>query len=237
MQIPCCVAQWTIWHFCPHTKRALLIIYCPTIVNYGNGWPWSRKKSNASRTDWIELEWTRVKWSLELGAFSFLSSGIFVWGFEPVERHSIWGIRDRRRLHFTSGFRFRFRFSVFGLVLVWASVSVSEMLRLISCHKPNDKTYFRGTTKCARAPRYYCQPIGVYLWRGHKMIQHKNQKLKLISNLITIKIKPGAELHLWVAFDLLVPKVCHPSPIFSVGVPRKKARPHPEIPRKFEINL
>lgn len=79
--------------------------------------------------------------------------------------------RDRRqaarRLHFTSDLD---SVLVLALVLVWGLVSVSEMLRLISCHKPNDKTYFcRLSTKCASpALVLLLLPICVYLWRGQK---------------------------------------------------------------------
>jgi len=130
MQIPCCVAQWTIWHFCPHTERALLIIYCPTIVNYGHGlgknqMPLEWIGLDWSGVDWIGLEWwTGVKWSLAGSIFLSFFLGDFRWGFEPVERHSIWGATDGDstshriqiqipipiQIRFGFGFGFGFRF-------------------------------------------------------------------------------------------------------------------------------
>jgi len=189
------------------THRACFINYL--LSNYCELWPWSRKKSNASRVDWVGLEWIGLGWSglewsdLWLGAFSFLSSWeIFVGVSNQLSDIPYEARQTATPLHIGFRFRFRFRFGLgLVLVLVFGLVSVSEMLRLISCHKPNDKTYFCRFSKCARASVLLLLPICVYLWQGQQKIQHKKIE-KLISNLITIKIKPG----FWVAFDLLVSK-------------------------------
>jgi len=104
MQIPCCVAQWTIWHFCPHTERALLIIYCPTIVNYGHGLGKNQMPLEWIGLDWSGLDWVGVDWSEVISGwehFPFFLLGRFSLGFRTS-----WATfhmrRDRRRLHFTS---------------------------------------------------------------------------------------------------------------------------------------
>lgn len=146
MQIPCCVAQWTIWHFFPHTERALLIIYCPSIVNYGEGigekkskYPSSGVKWSLARSIFLSFFWFFLRWFFFFLHFSNQLSDI------PYEARQA-----------TGGFGYGFWLWLDAFLLAWVLISASEMLRLISCHKPNDKTYFCRLSKCARAQCYYC---------------------------------------------------------------------------------
>jgi len=220
------------------THRACFINYL--LSNYCELWPWSRKKSNASRVDWVGLEWIGLGWSglewsdLWLGAFSFLSSWeIFVGVSNQLSDIPYEARQTATPLHIGFRFRFRFRFGLgLVLVLVFGLVSVSEMLRLISCHKPNDKTYFCRFSKCARASVLLLLPICVYLWQGQQKI--KNKKNREINFKFDYN-KNKARLLSSFWFTRL--KVCPSFFCFiHVGVPRK-TRPHPEMPRKFEINL
>lgn len=107
MQIARCVAQWAIWHFCPHAAE--FVINYLLCREYCKLWYGKQISKYLSR------------WAFSFSYF-FSMSYFFLFLF----------VLDTFAANQLSDIPFEAR----------QAASVSEMLRLISCHKPNDKTYF-----------------------------------------------------------------------------------------------